>query len=195
MATDAVQSVPISAAEVEFHEATPTQCTETWRLNGLSWAAPLALDDYILREQHLGQTSFTANGLNRYWVLTKTVEAGEVVASCETTQKTVLCSGAGGYREVRAYAIASVYTNPKYRRHGMAALLLSRLKEWMDGDGSGEFSALYSDIGKVCVPSFKENAQTGRITTRNSAGPSFRLIKSPSPSLARLACPPLVPNL
>jgi GNAT superfamily N-acetyltransferase len=154
MATDDdVQRVPITASEVQFHEATPAQRLQTWRLNGLSWAPPLALDDYVLREQQLGETDFTADGRNRYWVLTKTADPDEVVASCETTRKTVHCGGGGGggggHRAVRAYAIASVYTNPKYRRNGMAALLLAGLKEWMDGEGGGECSALYSDIGKV----------------------------------------------
>jgi GNAT superfamily N-acetyltransferase len=155
-ADDGVQRIPISASEVKFHEATPTQRVETWRLNSLSWAAPLALDDYLRREQRLGETDFTANGLNRYWVLTKTTDPEEVVASCETTRKTVHCGGAGGYREVRAYAIASVYTNPKYRRNGMAALLLTGLKQWMDVEGGAECSALYSDIGKVCSPSCRD---------------------------------------
>jgi GNAT superfamily N-acetyltransferase len=151
-ADDGVQNMHISASEVEFHEATPAQRVETWRLNGVSWAAPLPVDEYIRREQHLGETDFTANGLNRYWVLSKTADPTEVVASCETTRKTVHSGGFGGYRELRAYAIASVYTNPKYRRNGMAALLLTHLKAWMDGEGVSECSALYSDIGKVCFP-------------------------------------------
>jgi GNAT superfamily N-acetyltransferase len=146
-----VQNIRVSDSEVEFHEATPAQRVETWRLNGVSWAAPLALDDYIRREQHLGETDFTENGLNRCWVLSKTADPTEIVASCETTRKTVYSGGIGGYRELRAYAIASVYTSPKYRRNGMAALMLTHLKRWMDGEGASECSALYSDIGKVCL--------------------------------------------
>jgi GNAT superfamily N-acetyltransferase len=154
---DRVHIVPISASEVEFHEATPAQRAESWRLNGASWAAPLSIDDYMSREQHLSETDFTANGLNRYWMLTRIADPAEVVVSCETTRKTVYCGGLGGYREVRAYAIASVYTNPKYRRNGMAALLLTHLKGWMDGEGASECSALYSDIGKVCFLSLPKS--------------------------------------
>jgi GNAT superfamily N-acetyltransferase len=137
---DRVHIVPISASEVEFHEATPAQRAESWRLNG------------------------TANGLNRYWMLTRIADPAEVVVSCETTRKTVYCGGLGGYREVRAYAIASVYTNPKYRRNGMAALLLTHLKGWMDGEGASECSALYSDIGKVCFLSLPKSLDANERT-------------------------------
>ena len=76
-------------------------------------------------------------------------ETDEIIASCETTQKQVFSGGAGGYTEHKAQAIASVYTNPKYRKNGMAALLLNELKKWFDGESDSECSALYSDIGKV----------------------------------------------
>jgi GNAT superfamily N-acetyltransferase len=193
---EGIQRIPISESLVEFHEATPAQRAETWRLNGVSWAAPLSIDDYVQREQHLGETDFTANGLNRYWVLTKTTDPAEVVASCETTRKTVYCGGVGGYREVRAYAIASVYTNPKYRRNGMAALLLTQLKKWMDGGGASECSVLYSDIGKVRFPSSHKslNAHNRRNTMRSSAGLCIRLTRLPSPSLALHPFPTSLPR-
>jgi GNAT superfamily N-acetyltransferase len=147
----------LTPSDVVFHEATNIQREQTWRLNGLSWAGQLSINDYVQREVHLANTDFTANGKNKYWVLTRNDKAedaddAEIVASCETTSKRVLCAkGDSDVQEFGAYAIASVYTNPKYRRCGMAALLLNKLKEWMDGKGDAEFSALYSDIGLVSI--------------------------------------------
>lgn len=73
----------------------------------------------------------------------------EIIASCEAFEKEILISDKNGSRKERGYAIASVYTNPKYRRQKMGNFLLMNLAEWMDGEGNGTLSVLYSDIGKV----------------------------------------------
>lgn len=123
-----------------------------WQLNGDAWAAPMDIDDYISREGYLSEQSLTRDGRCIYWILAHKEDGTHIVASCESIKKTVFIAGKGtgvngGYVEATGYAIASVYTNPKYRRMGMAAYMLRKLQENMDAES--ECSVLYSDIGKI----------------------------------------------
>jgi GNAT superfamily N-acetyltransferase len=141
----------LSASDVRFHEASLSQRETSWRQNGVSWAKPLSIEDYVEREEGFGETEIAANGGNKYWVLTRIDAPEDVVCACETTRKVVLCGGKGGYREVVGYSIASVFTKPEYRRQGMAGILCNELKKWLDGEGGAEVCLLYSDIGAVCM--------------------------------------------
>ncbi|TPX13932.1 uncharacterized protein E0L32_005632 [Thyridium curvatum] len=140
----------ITPADIVFAEATPRQQKLAWELNGASWAKPMSIAEYVDREAHLSRQDLAAGGGCRYWVVFPRDRPDEIVAGCESTRKTLLVRRAGlpgEVYQVSAYAIASVYTNPEYRRLGMASLMLRRLQEAMDLDSEG--SALYSDIGKV----------------------------------------------
>jgi hypothetical protein len=105
----------------------------------------LTLEQYFGRERHLGGRELTSNGRIKYWVLVPRSNPEEIIASCETIEKKALT----GTKTLTAHAIASVFTNPKYRRQGMAALMLQGLQSWFDGEGESDLSVLYSDIGAV----------------------------------------------
>lgn len=142
----------ISTEDVVFTKADGELQKLAWRLNGKAWAAPMSIDDYVARETHLSQQALSKDGRCIYWVLSHKDDPTHIVASCESVEKTVFIAGHGtgindGFLEAKAYSIASVYTNPKYRRMGMAAYMLDQLQEHMDADS--ECSALYSDIGKL----------------------------------------------
>jgi GNAT superfamily N-acetyltransferase len=139
----------LSASDVRFHEASRSQRETSWRQNGVSWAKPLSIEDYVVRENELSETEIAANGGNKYWVLTRINAPEDVVCACETTRKVVFYGGKGGYREVTGYSIASVFTKPEYRGQGMAGILCNELKKWLDGEGGAEICSLYSDIGAV----------------------------------------------
>ena len=49
------------------------------------------------------------------------------------------------------YCIASVITNPDYRKAGLASVLMGHVAEWMDGPGGGTASMLYTSIGDVSL--------------------------------------------
>ncbi|KAK1656026.1 hypothetical protein BDP81DRAFT_414005 [Colletotrichum phormii] len=134
-----------SEKDVKFASATPAQREAAWRLNGVSWAPPMSLENYMAREVALSKTALSSQC--NYYVLFNPADPEHIISSCEATAKTLLIRDASSstLREEKAYAIASVYTNPTYRSHGMATLLLNRLKEAMDADSKA--SALYSDIG------------------------------------------------
>lgn len=158
---------------------------QAWRLNGEAWAAPLSIDDYVNREIHLSKQSLSKDGGCTYWVLAHKADPTHIVASCESIQKTLFIAGkdAGvddGFREAKAYAVASVYTNPKYRRLGMAAYMLRKLQDQLDDDS--ECSALYSDLGKIYYASlgwepFPSDQATIYLQTDNFALPETPRIK------------------
>ncbi|KAJ9155278.1 GNAT family [Pleurostoma richardsiae] len=138
----------ITPNDVVLSEATPKLQRLAWELNGIAWAKPIEVQDYVARETYLSQQELTRDGRCRYWILHHKHDPTHIVASCESTRKTVLVAGGGrGFREEQGYAVASVYTNPKYRRLGMAGFMLRKLQEHMDRDSA--CSVLYSDIGKV----------------------------------------------
>ncbi|KAF9871525.1 hypothetical protein CkaCkLH20_10936 [Colletotrichum karsti] len=132
---------------VKFAPATPAQRDAAWRLNGVSWAPPMSLEAYVARETALSKMALSENCT--YYVLFDPADPEHIISSCEATAKTLFVRDAadGTLREEKAYAIASVYTNPSHRGHGMATLLLNRLKDAMDADSRA--SVLYSDIGTV----------------------------------------------
>ncbi|KAK4155313.1 lysine acetyltransferase [Chaetomidium leptoderma] len=142
------QPMGLTASDMVFGEATSEQRQLAWELCGRSWAAPMSLDDYVEREQHLAEHDVNRDGRCRYWVLYLKGYPRQVIASCETTRKPVLVSDGNGQpaREGHGYAVTNVYTNPPYRRQGMAAFLLRRVQERMDADS--DCSVMYSDSGR-----------------------------------------------
>lgn len=141
----------ITTDDVTFIRADEKSRKLAWQLNGVSWAAPIELEEYVRREEHLSQQALSRDYGCTYWILAHKDDQTHIVASCEATRKTAFIAGKGvnsrdAFVEATGYAIASVHTNPKYRRLGMAAYMLRQLQESMDADS--ECSALYSDIGK-----------------------------------------------
>lgn len=142
----AASSRDLSFAEVVFAEATPRQRTLAWELNGVSWAPPMSLQTYVDRETALSQTPLTANGGTKYLVLYLKGDPDAIVSACEVTKKEVLVADADGCRVAEGYAIASVFTPPQYRGHGLASHLLKEVQKLVDQ--TAECGALYSDIGR-----------------------------------------------
>ena len=136
-------------SDIIFQEASPAQREQSWRLNSISWRGPMSLEQYIDREVYLGKHELCSDGRCKYWVLSSAKSPMEIFASCETLQKSVLAADENGLQVLKGYAIASVHTNSKYRRQGMAARLMESLKSWFDLEGETDLSVLYSDIGPV----------------------------------------------
>jgi len=141
---------PINPSLVTFTIATPHQRILSWRLNGASWASPLTLDQYVGREQTLSETELSANGGTLYYILHHRDDPELIISACEVTSKRLVIAGPGtnGSKVGNGYAIASVFTNPRFRNQGMASYLLKRVQEEVDKRGD-ECGVLYSDIGRV----------------------------------------------
>lgn len=171
--------------EVVFGQAVNEQLDIIWRLNAKAWAGPLSLESYLERERFLSEQDLNKEGAWRTWALTVSGNPNEIVSSCETFEKKVWYYENNTMRPATAFGIASVYTNPRYRRKGMAALLLEKLKVWLDSDGEGKVkgvvSVLYSDIGLVCKNNspldVNDNNSFNRNIIPNLGGSHTHLIK------------------
>ncbi|AEO54686.1 hypothetical protein MYCTH_2297516 [Thermothelomyces thermophilus ATCC 42464] len=142
------QPMGLTASDIEFAEATPEQRRISWELCSRKWAAPMSVDDYVEREQHMAEHELNRDGGCRYWVLYLKGYPRQVIASCETLRKPMFIADCAErrVREAHGYVVTNVYTNPTYRRQGMAAFLLRRVQERMDADS--DCSVLYSDSGR-----------------------------------------------
>ncbi|KAI1264794.1 hypothetical protein F5Y18DRAFT_417379 [Xylariaceae sp. FL1019] len=141
---------PEGPITVYFGEASTEQRAQCYSLAGAEFGYPLSDDDYREREIYLGERPLTANGGCQYWCLFVELETGltRVLASCKTIRRQLLLANAtcgiwGGV----GYCIASVVTDPQYRRMGLTSLLLQHLGDWMDRLGGATASMLYSSIG------------------------------------------------
>ncbi|KAK3987415.1 lysine acetyltransferase [Cladorrhinum sp. PSN332] len=152
----------LTTDDIVFGPATEEQRHIAVALRGEAWAPPMSLADYIDREAFLSQQELTWGTQCRLWVVYLKGYPRQVIASCETTRKPVLISAGDGSppRDGHAYSIGNVYTNPTYRRQGMAALLLRRVQEVIDKDS--DFSVLYSDSGRNYYHSLGWPAFTSR---------------------------------
>ncbi|KAK4466872.1 hypothetical protein QBC42DRAFT_258205 [Cladorrhinum samala] len=167
MASSQGSPLPLSRLttdDVIFTLATPHQRVLSWHLNGASWAPPMSIEEYLGREQALSETLLSREGGTRYYVLHPKGNPDLIVSGCEVTAKRALVADSntgqgasglegagGGVKEVNAYGIASVFTNPLCRGKGMAAYLLEKVKKEVvdDGEQMGcELGVLYSDIGR-----------------------------------------------
>lgn len=131
----------------------------TWSLNAQVWAGPLALPEYMQREEVLSNQDLTRNGGMTFWVLVDTSSPSSpsrrILASCETIKKRALiASGKAQVEETISHAIQSVFCDPEWRGRGYAGRMMeelgNRLHTWgQDGTKKKAFTVLYSDIGKV----------------------------------------------
>jgi len=145
--TSRTSAPPLS--DVVFDEATPEQRKRTWEDNGIVWARPLSLENYIAREAALTETPLCRDGNCHYWILYRRDDPLDIISSCETPRKKMLVRrGRSGGRvdEVEAYSVGSVHTHPRYRARGMAGYLLGKVQEFLDE--RVQWSFLYSDIGR-----------------------------------------------
>ncbi|KIW02727.1 uncharacterized protein PV09_06161 [Verruconis gallopava] len=138
-----------------FQEATIEERYQCWRSNSESWAGKLSVEDHVAREEWNGKQSLTRDGGQRYWVFKGPRYRGaqgetNIYSSVETLKKEVVLKFSDGtVKNTIAYGIASVFTAPEHRGKGVAAAMMERLGQWLDGDEAGcELSILYSDIGE-----------------------------------------------
>src|SRR5438045_3390569 len=101
-------------------EATGGQRESIDRLLFEAWGAPITLSQFLARQKCLQSTPW-AREREKTWVLNS--QTGEILSSCESLALHSHFQGKSG----RAYAIASVYTEPSLRKRGHAEMLLKLL--------------------------------------------------------------------
>ena len=153
VSTPATLQGPDGPLTVLFGEADHSQRLQCMKLAAKSFRNPLSTEDYLEREEHLSQRPLTQNGGLRYWCLYIDKDPAQILATCKTIQRDIFVRDAGGSCQQQCYCIASVITDPQFRRYGLASLLLMRLAGWMDGRGNAFASMLYTSIGDVSINS------------------------------------------
>lgn len=135
--------------DVVFGEATPEQQVQCFKLAATAFGAPLSEEDYIQREEYLGQRPLTRNKGWRIWSLSSAEDPSQVLATCKTMHRDLLVRDAEGTRTRQAYCISSVVTSSQHRGLGLASQLLKHVAEWLDGPGDAVASMLYTIVGDV----------------------------------------------
>lgn len=138
--------------EVAVGEATPEQQLQCCKLAGTAFAAPLSQHQYVELEDYLGSLPLAVEGSRRYWCLFPTSDPNCILATCKTLHRFFLVkNGQATLSQDDGYCIASVITNPDYRKSGLASVLMEHVAAWMDGEGAGTASMLYTSIGDVSL--------------------------------------------
>lgn len=144
-------NLPDGPVEVAVGEATLEQQLECCKLAGTAFAAPLSQDQYVELEHYLGSLPLAVDGGRRYWCLFPINDPNCILATCKTLHRFILVKEGADVSENDGYCIASVITNPDYRKAGLASVLMGHVAEWMDGPGAGLASMLYTSIGDVSL--------------------------------------------
>lgn len=145
--------------DLELVVATAEEIKHCSLLNFASWAGPLSADAYLRREQRLTTTNLMKNGGQTNWILVSKNDRESprtILAACESIRKRALvaCKQTKEVKDSWGFGIGSVYCRKEYRGKGYAVRMMAELKEnlecWQqEQDLRTDFTALYSDIGKV----------------------------------------------
>lgn len=157
-------------ATLTLAQATDVEKIQIWMLNFEIWHGIHSLPIYLRREVHLATQPLTLDGGITHWVLVDSAPSlseldrqegsRTVLASCDTLKKRGLVAtvikGKVKLQEVTSFCVYSVFCRPEYRGRGYGKRLMqelrSKLEHWNQPIGERtRFTALYSDIGKVCA--------------------------------------------
>jgi GNAT superfamily N-acetyltransferase len=140
---------PDGSINVNFSEATTEQRLQCCKLAATAFAAPLSETDYIEREEYLSQRPLARDKGLRFWCLALAEDPAQVLATCKTIYRDILIRDTNGSQQEKCFCVASVVTDSKFRRYGLATLLLKEVVKWMDRLGDAAASMLYTSIGDV----------------------------------------------
>ena len=157
-AADPNALLPGNSPLLKLVPATADETRQASVLNGHMWSGPLALPDYLRREEHLARQALAKEGGLTAFVLvdsSKPEGQRDILAACETLRKRALVAhGDGTVQDVVSHGIGSVFCRAEYRGRGYAQRMIKELRDvlerWQQEPGERAcFNVLYSDIGKV----------------------------------------------
>jgi len=130
--------------EYRLIQADSKQQRERDQLTFPEWGQSLRLDQFLKREQRLRAHPWAASGMKTWFLLDS---RGEVLSSCETFKMTCVNEGI-------AQGIASVYTEPRFRKRGYAARMITALTDTQSPLKETQAWILFSEIGESLYRSF-----------------------------------------
>ncbi|KAI1420288.1 hypothetical protein F5Y12DRAFT_719671 [Xylaria sp. FL1777] len=138
---------PDRVLTIAFGEATPEQIVGCRRLEAAEFGKPLTQEDYVEGDHYLAQKPLVRDGGWRVWCLSLAHDPTEVLTTCKTIPRELFVRDVSGTTRQKAYCIATVATDPRYRGQGLASRLLEYVGAWLDGPGNAVASVLHTSIG------------------------------------------------
>lgn len=123
--------------------ASPQEASQRDRITYAEWGPPLDENQFLDREQRLRAHPW-AQAQMRTWLL-QDPASGRIGASCETFRMDSRFQGEAG----TAHGIASVFTDPDLRGHGLASQLLAGVARQLSAQEPAlQALILFSDVGE-----------------------------------------------
>lgn len=178
-------------ADLIITNPTNAERTRAWEGTHPLWGAALSLEGYLERERRQLDIPLARNGGLTNWILTEKdgkPDERPVLSSCETLKKRCLVRQADGtLKEGWAHGVASVFTDPKFRRKGYAKTMMAKLAEYLrqaekDSPGAAVASILYSDVGKQFYalngwePHQSDHVEWPALSTASSPSENLKLV-------------------
>ncbi|KAI1300891.1 hypothetical protein F5Y03DRAFT_221332 [Xylaria venustula] len=138
---------PDRVLNITFGEATPEQLLQCRYIAAAEFGQPLTKEDYVKLEELLAQKPLATDKGLRVWCLSLTHDPAQVLTTCKTLPREYLIHDMSGVSRQKAYCIAAVATDPRYRGQGLASRLLEFVAAWLDAPGNAVASFLYTSIG------------------------------------------------
>jgi hypothetical protein len=131
-----------------LRRASPEQIRVMYKNTVAEWGQGITEEQYFEREYMLAaQPGFTGEYLTRWvYVPANDPETLELLAHCETFDRPALLAHNGSVKEVRCWAVASVFCPEPLRGNGYASNMMALL--WEEAKRSGAtLTSLVSDVG------------------------------------------------
>lgn len=140
---------PNGPLNLVFGESTPEQRLACCELVVSAFAPDFPGSSLMAHEDAMAQHPLVANRGSRYWCLSLADDPGCIVSLCKTMRRRLLVRDGDSTREEDGYCIGAVVTDPRYRRLGLAKMLMQRVAQWADGPGGAAATMLYTSVGDV----------------------------------------------
>ncbi|CAG9971387.1 unnamed protein product [Clonostachys byssicola] len=136
-----------------FGQVAADQWLPAFKLGASGFRGPLpSVEDYLEREEYLASLQFTKDCRMKTWCVYNIDDPSQVFAMCKAMPRDLLIGDEHGFRREAGYCLTSVVTDEQYRNKGLGRFLLEQVSEWVDSQGQGAVTFLYTSS-----PSFFAN--------------------------------------
>ncbi|KAI8675020.1 hypothetical protein NCS57_00401600 [Fusarium keratoplasticum] len=132
--------------ELIFERLDDARLLRHYENNAMAWAGPLSTTDFLDVHFRLSTIPGEARAFE-IWALRKPDDPLGIISSCATHLRDAIASRGKGVRMTGAVVISEIFTDPEYRTHGFAKLLLKRVQDHFDkrDDLAIDFTVIYGN--------------------------------------------------
>ncbi|KAI0967042.1 hypothetical protein F4678DRAFT_475489 [Xylaria arbuscula] len=148
-----VHTLTLSVKVPKVSSVTPDQLLQCRYIAAVEFGKSLSKEEYVEQEDYLAEQPLVADKGWHVWCLSLVQDPAQVLTTCKTISRELLIRDASCVSRQKAYYIANVATDPRYRGQGLASRLLEYVAGWLDGPGDAAASILYTSIADLYGPS------------------------------------------